>query len=173
MKLRDPRHLPAVAWPAVLAALLLAALAVLLGQHAAAELGWIGAASWLRSARAALDDAQPSGWVLAGGIAAVLLGLWFLIAACFPARRSHLRADGPGDLWVSPRVIEALASDAAGRAPGVLHASSELRGRRLKVKALLARGHEAAVADILEAVGERLRGLAELEVAVQAKEASR
>lgn len=173
MKLRDPRRMPAATWPAVLAALLLAGLALLLAQHAAAELGWTGADSWLRTARAALEDSQPSVWVLTGGIAAALLGLWFLIAAFTPARRSHLRADGPGDLWVSPRVIEALASDAAGRAPGVLHASSELRRRRLKVKALLASGQEAAVADVLETVGERLQGLAELEVAVQAKEASR
>jgi hypothetical protein len=173
MKVGDPRRTPAAAWPAVIAALLLGGFAVVLGQHAAAELGWIGADSWLRTAFASLDDAQPSTWVLIAGIAAALIGLWFLIAAFLPARRSHLPADGTGDLWVSPRVVEALASDAAGRAPGVLHAHSELRRRRLKVKALLAPGHEAAVADIMEAVGDRLNGLAELEVAVQAKEASR
>jgi hypothetical protein len=173
VRLRDPRHAPAAIWPAVLAALLLAGLAVLLAQHAAAELGWAGADSWLRSALAALHDSEPSVWVLIGGVVAVLIGLWFLIAAILPARRSHLPADGDADLWISPRAVEALASDAAVRAPGVLHADSELRRRRLKVKALLAPGHEAAVADILEAVGERLQGLAELEVAVQAKEARR
>lgn len=173
MKVGDPRRMPAATWPAVLAALLLAGLALVVGQHAAAELGWIDADSWLRSTLAPLEDAQPSVWVLIAGIAAALLGLWFLIAAFLPARRSHLAAEGPGDLWVSPRAVEALASDAAGRAPGVLHAHSELRRRRLKVKALLAPGHEAAVADIMEAVGDRLSGLAELEIAVQAKEARR
>jgi hypothetical protein len=173
MRLRDPRRPSAAVWPAVLGALILGGLAVLLAQHAAAELGWTGADSWLRGARAALDDTQPSVWVLTGGIAAAAVGLWFLIAAFLPARRSHLRADGPGDLWISPPAIEAMAADAAMRAAGVLHADSELRRRRLTVKALLANGNEAAVADILETVGERLHGLGDLEVAVQAKEARR
>ncbi|GAA2265084.1 hypothetical protein GCM10009853_018050 [Glycomyces scopariae] len=173
MKVRDPRRRPAASGLAVLGAILLLALAALLAEHAAAERGWIDADSWLREALAALDDRQPSVWVLAGGIAAAVLGLCFLIGACLPARRSHLPADGDGDLWVSPRAVEAIASDAAERAPGVLHAASELRRRRLKVKALHAPGHEAAIADILESVGDRLAGIAELEVAVQAKEGGR
>lgn len=173
MRLRDPRHGPAATWPAVLAALLLVALAALFAQHAAAELDWTGTDSWLRGALDALHDAEPSIGVQIGGAVAFLLGLWFLIAAFVPARRSHLPADGDGDLWIAPRAVEAIASDAAARAPGVLHADSELRRRRLKVKALLAPGRETAVADILETVGKRLHGLAELEVAVQAKEARR
>lgn len=173
MKLRDPRRGPAAAWPAVLGALLLLAFAALLAQHAAAARGWTANASWLGEALAALDDRRPSAWVLAGGAAAALLGLWFLIAAFLPARRSHLHADGPGDLWIAPAAIEAVAADAAERAPGVLHAAGEMRRRRLRVKALLAPGHEAAVADILESVGARLGGLGELEVSVQAKEGAR
>ncbi|GAA1679656.1 hypothetical protein GCM10009830_28390 [Glycomyces endophyticus] len=173
MKLREPRRRPAASWLAVLGAILVLALAVLLAQHAAAERGWIDQPSWLREALAALDDRQPSTWVLVGGAAAVVLGLWFLVAAFTPARRSHLPADGPGDLWVSPRAVEAIAADAAERAPGVLHAATELRRRRLRVKALLAPGHEATIADILESVGDRLSGLAELEVSVQAKEGGR
>ncbi|WP_205325504.1 DUF6286 domain-containing protein [Glycomyces sp. YM15] len=173
MKLRDPRRRPVVSTLAVLAALLLIGLAAVLAQHAASERGWTGADSWLRAALAVLDDPRPSVWVLTGGIAAALLGLWFLVAAFLPARRSHLPVDGIGDLWVSPRAVEALASDAAERTPGVLHAASEMRRRRLKVKALLAPEHEAAVADILEAVGARLHGIAEVEIVVQAKEANR
>ncbi|RRR96897.1 DUF6286 domain-containing protein [Glycomyces terrestris] len=173
MKIREPRRRPAAAWPAVLGAVLLAALAVLFAQHTAAERGWTAQPSWLREALAALHDREPSVWVLAAGVASALLGLWFLVAAFVPARRSHLSAEGPGDLWISPRAVEAMAADAAERAPGVLHAATELRRRRLKVKALLAPGHEAAVADILESVGDRLAGLADLEVAVQAKEGGR
>ncbi|MEU5875655.1 DUF6286 domain-containing protein [Glycomyces sp. NPDC047369] len=173
MKVRDPRRGPAAAWPAVLGALLLLAFAALLAQHAAAARGWTANASWLAEALAAVDDRQPSTWVLAGGVAAALLGLWFLVAAFLPARRSHLHADGPGDLWVAPAAVEAVAADAAERAPGVLHASSEMRRRRLRVKALLAPDNDAAVADILEAVGTRLGGLGELEVSVQAKEGGR
>jgi hypothetical protein len=173
VKLRDPRHQPAASTLAVLAAVLLLGLATVLAQHAASERGWTGADSWLRAAVAALDDPRPSAWVLTGAAAVALLGLWFLVAAFLPARRSHLPAAGPGDLWISPRALEALASDAAERAPGVFHAAGEMRRRRLKVKALLAREHEAAVADILEAVGDRLHGIAEIEVVVQAKEASR
>nr|BFF26337.1 hypothetical protein GCM10025732_43020 [Glycomyces mayteni] len=48
-----------------------------------------------------------------------------------------------------------------------------MRRRRLRVKALLAPGSEAAVADILESVGTRLGSLAEIEVSVQAKEGAR
>ncbi|MFB9661156.1 DUF6286 domain-containing protein [Glycomyces mayteni] len=173
MKVREPRRSPAASWLAVLGALLLLAFAALLAQHAAAARGWTSASSWLGEALAALDDREPSTWVLAGGVAAVLLGLWFLVAAFLPARRSHLHAEGPGDLWVTPAAVEAVAADAAERAPGVLHAATEMRRRRLRVKALLAPGSEAAVADILESVGTRLGSLAEIEVSVQAKEGAR
>ncbi|THV30856.1 DUF6286 domain-containing protein [Glycomyces paridis] len=173
MKARDPRRLPAATWFGLVGALLLAALALVLGQHAAAARGWTGADSWLSAAVAALDDPAPSALVLACGIAAALLGLWLLVAACLPARRSHARATGRSDLWIAPRAIEALAADAAERAPGVLHGSGEVRRRRLRVEALLSPGTEAGVAGIVDRVGDRLSGLADLEVSVQAKEASR
>lgn len=172
MKARDPRRLPAATWFGLVGALLLAGLAVLFGQHAAAERGWTGD-SWLREALGVLDDAQPSNPVLAVAVAAVLLGLWFLIAACVPARRSHLRVDGRDDLWVSPRALEALAADAAERSPGVLHGRGEIRRKRLRVEALLAPGNQVGVAGIVNTVGDRLSGLADLEVSVQAKEGTR
>lgn len=172
MKVRDPRRLPAATWFGLLGTLLLAGLAVLAGQHAAAERGR-AADSWLRAALGVLDDPAPSNLVLAVGIAAALLGLWFLVAACLPARRSHLRVEGREDLWISAEAIEALAADAAERAPGVLHGRGEVRRRRLRVEALLAPGKAAGVAGIVHTVGDRLAGLADLEVSVQAKEGSR
>ncbi|MEU6859243.1 DUF6286 domain-containing protein [Glycomyces sp. NPDC046736] len=173
MKRRAPRRRPAASWLGLVGAVLLAGLAVLFGQHAAAERGWTSRDSWLLAALDRLDDPAPQTWVLAAGIVAALLGLWFLIAACVPARRSHLPVEGRCDLWVSPRALEALAADAAERAPGVLHGHGEVRRRRLRVEALLAPGTESGVAGVLDAVGERLTGLADLEVSVQAKEGSR
>lgn len=173
MKARDPRRRPAAAWFGLAGAFLLAGLAVLAGQHFAAERGSTPEASWLRQALAALDDPRPSIWVLAAGIAVMVLGLAFLIAALLPARRSHLRAEDCSCLWISPRALEAMAADAAERAPGVLHGRGAVRRRRLKVEALLAPGTPNGVAGIAEAVGDRLSGLADLEVSVQAKERTR
>jgi hypothetical protein len=173
MKRRAPRRRPAAAWLGLVGAVLLAGLAVLFGQHAAAARGWTSQDSWISSALSHLDETAPSTWVVAAGIVAALLGLWFLIAAFVPARRSHLPVDGRCDLWVSARALEALAADAAERAPGVLHGRGEVRRRRLRVEALLAPGADTGVAGVLDAVGERLTGLADLEVSVQAKEGSR
>ncbi|MCD0442413.1 DUF6286 domain-containing protein [Glycomyces sp. A-F 0318] len=173
MKRRAPRRRPAAGWFGRLGAVLLAGLAVLAGQHAAVELGWAGGESWLRGAVAALDEPSPSTWVLAGGVAAALLGLAFLIAAVVPARRSHLPVEGRCDLWVSPRAVEAMAADAAERSPGVLHGRGDVHRRRLRIEALLAPGAGASVAAIMDAVGGRLTGLADMEVSVRAREGSR
>ena len=173
MSRQIPRRRPAATWFGLLGALLLAAFAVLAGQHAAAERGWISRESWLREALTALDDPKPSTWILVGGIAAALLGVWFLIAAFKPGRRSHLPVEGRCDLWVSPRAVEALAADAAERSPGVLHGRGDLRHRRLRVSALLAPGADAGVVAISEAVGRRIVGFGDLELSVQAKEGNR
>ncbi|MCC3765315.1 DUF6286 domain-containing protein [Glycomyces sp. TRM65418] len=173
MTSRDPRRRPAVAWYGLVGALLLAGLAVLAGQHFAAERGWTSHESWLRRAMGFLEDPRPSTWIVAGGIAAAILGLLFLVIACLPARRSHRRAEGHPNLWVSRQAIEAMAADAAERAPGVLHGRATLRRRRLHVEALLVPDAPNGVAGIAEAVGDRLSGLTDPEVSVQAKERTR
>ncbi|SDD47863.1 DUF6286 domain-containing protein [Glycomyces harbinensis] len=173
MSRQIPRRLPAATWFGVVGALLLAGFAVFAGQHAAAARGWIDGPSWLLETVAALEDREPSIWVSVGGIAAALLGVWFLIAAFTPGRRTHLPVEGRCDLWVSPRAVEALAADAAERSPGVLHGRGDVQRRRLRVSALLAPGADAGVVAISEAVGERITGLADLELSVQAKEGGR
>jgi hypothetical protein len=173
MKTRDPRRMPAATWFGLVGALLLAGLAILAGQHFAAAQDWTPNRSWLRQALATLDEPRPSIWILAGGIAAAVLGLAFLIAAFLPARRSHLRAADCPCLWISPKALESMAADAAERAPGVLHGRGTLRRRRLRVEALLLPDTPNAVAGIAEQVGDRLAGLADLEVSVQAKERAR
>ena len=120
-----PRALPAAAWLGPLAALVLVALGVVLGQEALSRWDVVGT-SWLGVALTASTACAPApGRSRRRGPGRA--GLLVLVVTLKPRRRTHARVDGDADLWVSPSALAALARDAAEGVPGVARVRVSLR----------------------------------------------
>ncbi|PRY14566.1 DUF6286 domain-containing protein [Kineococcus rhizosphaerae] len=118
-------------------AVLLLAVAVVLGREALLAWGALSGSRWLAPAADGLDGLRRSApVVLAAGIVAVVVGLWLLVSAF--ARRSRraltLRGAGAG-VTTSTRDLARLATATATGTGGVLKASSTASRRSLEVHA--------------------------------------
>lgn len=105
-------------------AVLLLALAVLLGREAAVGLGWLQGEPWLPSAAQALDGLGAQTWMIAAGIVVALVGLWLLVTALRPRSRKTLPVTAETGVFVHTSDVARLASAAAREVDGVLSAKS-------------------------------------------------
>jgi len=105
-------------------AVLLLALAVLLGREAAVGLGWLQGSPWLPPAASALDGLAAQTWMIAAGAVLALVGLWLVVTALRPRSRKTLPVTAETGVFVQTRDVARLASAAAREVDGVLSASS-------------------------------------------------
>ncbi|GAA0941689.1 hypothetical protein GCM10009554_33530 [Kribbella koreensis] len=124
--------------------------AVPVGIIGAIALGLLGAAA-IRDALQALDVVkgtswsgwladrikliEPADWMLPAGIVAVLVGLWFLIAALKPRRTTQWQI-GDSSVWIRPKDAARLAAGAASEVGSVLSATTSAKRRRISVDAV-------------------------------------
>lgn len=138
-------------------AVLLLALAVLLGREAAVGLGWLGGSPWLPSASKALDGLAAQTWMIAAGVVLALVGLWLVVTALRPRSRKTLPVTAETGVFVETRDVARLASAAAREVDGVLDAKSSA-GRSSVVVQVEALSPEVSSV-VQQQVTERLRAL--------------
>jgi len=124
--------------------------AVPVGVIGAIALGLLGAAA-IRDALQALDVVkgeswsgwladrlklvEPADWMLPAGIAAVLIGLWFVIAALKPRRTTQWQV-GDSSVWIRPNDAARLAAGAASEVGSVLSATASAGRHKITINAV-------------------------------------
>jgi hypothetical protein len=147
------------------------------GVIAAVALGLLGAAG-IRDALQALDVIQgdswsawladrlkllePADWMLPAGAVAVLVGLWFVIAAVKPRRTTQWRVGADSAVWIRPQDAARLASGAASEVGSVLSATTSAGRRKIKVDAVATTDATHVTEDLGQAVTARLEPLTPL-----------
>lgn len=140
-----------------------------------AGLGWISGPAWLPPALEAVDGARTAPWMLVVAVVLALVGLWLVVLALKPRRRTHLPApDRELDLWSTPGALAAIARQAADRQSGVISATARARRRRVDVEVTRRDDADAGVdARVHEAVEQSLEGLLTPRVRVRTREVNR
>lgn len=100
------------------------ALVVMLGgvvslREAGIELGWVDGTPWIGAAITALNGLRSQWWMVPAGAVALILGLWLVVVAVRPRRKTVVAVDAAGSVWMRPRDVARLASHAASCVPGV------------------------------------------------------
>ncbi|MBJ7338822.1 DUF6286 domain-containing protein [Mycolicibacterium sp.] len=157
---RPPVAAPAAGYVgAVIALLLLAAGAVAL-RDAAVGWGWLRGTPWVTTAISGLDGLTYQGWMPAAGVAAVVVGLWFVSAALRPRRRTALAVPAQTSVWIPRADLARLAATAAGTVPGVLDAKASASLRTVGITADVTAGADTALKSAIgDAVADVLHGV--------------
>ncbi|MDX6283119.1 MAG: hypothetical protein QOH03_4190 [Kribbellaceae bacterium] len=147
--------------------------AVPVGIIGAIALGLLGAAA-IRDALQALDVVkgdswsgsladrvkliEPAEWMVPAGIAAVLIGLWFLVAALKPRRTTQWQI-GDSSVWIRPKDAARLAAGTASEHGSVLSATTSARRRRITVDAVTTTDAAQVGEELEAAITSRLAAL--------------
>ncbi|KDQ01051.1 hypothetical protein EN35_25700 [Rhodococcus qingshengii] len=126
---------PGSAVTGFLIAAALLALGVVGVRDALVDTGVITGSQWIPSAAAYVDGLAYEGWMLPAGIAAVVLGLWFVILGLKPRRKTANALVGVANTWIDPADVAAIASVRVESLAQVRSASSHATRRKLEVKA--------------------------------------
>lgn len=139
-------------------AVLLAALGMLLLHEALAVVGALPGRGWLPPAVDFLDGFAPRWWLIPDGLAAIVLGGWLIVTALRPGSHRSVPVRSSTGIFLQPRDLARLASDAATGVTGVLTAASVATRRTVTVTVLL--GATGSADEIRSAVEQRLEPLA-------------
>lgn len=133
---REPRAIASVRVLAVIFGIFLLALAAAAGIEA--WIAWSDSpwASWFKPFFSAFSREELPRWLLILAVLSVLCGVFFLIAAFKPRRRTHwaLRSSTIS-IWIRPVDVARACSAAAGRTPGVAAARSLVSKKKADVVA--------------------------------------
>lgn len=124
-------------------------------------LGWSGGRPWVPTALDAVEGTRAAPWMLVVAAVVALLGLWLVLLALKPRRRTHLPApDREIDLWSTTGALAAVARHAADRQSGVMSATARVRRRRVDVDITTREGNDDGLnSRVQEAVEQSLEGL--------------
>lgn len=171
---RAPRARPVAVPLAVLLALLLVAAAVVGVRELLTTRGWASGRPWLPDLVDSLDGLTAGTAVVAVSGGVLALGVLLVVAALAPARATHVRVDGPDDLWLSPGAVAALAGASADRASGVVSAEvTRATRRRVSVEVVSQRGAAEVTDSVRAALEASLAGSTGTRFAVSATELPR
>ena len=67
------------------------------------------------------------------GVVLALVGVWWVLAALKPRRRTALALQVRRAVWIRPRDLAHLLAATDGRVPGVTHTSASAKRRRVSV----------------------------------------
>lgn len=128
-----PTGAPPVAAVALLLAVLLLALAVVLGRDVLVAAGAVSGEPWTTGWLTAVDGLEPQSWMVPGGIVTALVGLWLVVAALRRRPRPDVELGTSGAIWVDRGDTARLAQTAALTADGVLDARATRTRRGVRV----------------------------------------
>ncbi|MUL63008.1 hypothetical protein BOO86_00915 [Mycobacterium sp. CBMA 234] len=136
------------------------ALVVLIGgvvalREAGVVLGWLAGTPWIGTAATALNGLRSQWWMAPAGAGALVLGVWLVVVALRPRRKTVVAVDAAGSVWMRPRDVARLASYAASCVPGVEVLNSAATRREVTMYVGLTGGESdvAAKGAIAAAVG--------------------
>ncbi|WBQ03882.1 DUF6286 domain-containing protein [Kribbella sp. CA-293567] len=154
---KKPVAAPAAATVGITAALALTALGAVAIRDTLVATGLSTGTPWIEWLLGKAEVLKPVDWMIPAGIAAVLIGLWILIAALKPRRTTHL-AVGDHGVWIRGRDAARLAGDTAATIDSVITASSKAKGRKLRITATSTAGGDANRIhdDLTTAITQRL-----------------
>ena len=154
---RAPVAAPAAATVGVLVALLVLGAGVVGVRDGAVGAGWLDGAYWTRTAAQHIDGLTPQVWMIPVGALLALVGLWWVLAALKPRRRTAVALVADSAVWVRPRDLAHLAAATADAVPGVTHTSTSAKRRRVSVTVDTTSSDTTAVrTEVTEAVTDRL-----------------
>ncbi|KQY55789.1 hypothetical protein ASD11_14885 [Aeromicrobium sp. Root495] len=165
-----PRARPAASAVAVVVALLLVGLAVVAVRELALAQGWATGASWTGAVVDRADGRSADVASTVVGVVAAVVGLWLVLLAVKPARRTHRRTQLDSDTWISDNAILTLVTRAAEDTPGVAEAAA--RTRRSRVVVTVQSDHSDATTEVEKNVRAALHGLSTKDVIVRKEQVS-
>ncbi|WBQ04672.1 DUF6286 domain-containing protein [Kribbella sp. CA-293567] len=157
-KAKRPVRTPAVVPVGVIAAVALGLLGAAAVRDALQALDVVQGDSWSGWLAERLKLVEPADWMLPAGIAAVLIGLWFLVAALKPRRTTQWQV-GDSAVWIRPQDAARLAAGAASELGSVLSATTSAGRRRITVKAVTTTDGAHVGEELTTAVTSRLAPL--------------
>jgi Family of unknown function (DUF6286) len=114
-------------------AVLTIALGLVLVRDALASAGVLPGDGWVLTVLAAMNGQTRTGWALAAGIVAALVGLWLIVIALRRRRRKALWLRKAAGVGIRPRDVARLARVAADDVDGVLDAKVTAGRRNVNV----------------------------------------
>ncbi len=147
----------------VVFAVVLGALGVIGVRDGLVAAGALGGTPWLTTAITNVNGLTPHTWMLPAGIVAVLVGVWWVLAALKRRRRTALQLDADTSVWMRPADLARVAAAAAEDVPAVESVTAS--GKRKKVTVHVtstARDSAQIRAQVQEAVAARLAPVAKM-----------
>lgn len=132
---RTPTATPAAAPWAILFALVVLALGVVGIRDALVAAGVLGGRLWTTSTAEAVDGLTRQVWMVPAGAALALLGLWLLLTALKPRKRTETTVAGTPGAWMRPGDVARLARAAADDVDGVVSVSATATRRKVTLTA--------------------------------------
>lgn len=160
---KPPIAAAAVAPLGALFALLLLAAGVVGVRDGLAAAGALGGTPWIASAIKHVNGLTPRTWMLFAGIAAVLVGLWWVVVALKPRRRTAVQLRAGTSVWMRPADLARVATAAAEDVPAVESVSSSAKRTSVTLKVrTLARDSSEIRGQVEEVVAARLQSVAKM-----------
>jgi hypothetical protein len=152
---KRPTGMAAVAPVGILAAVATVAIGVVGVHDALQAAGAVRGPSWTEWLAGRLETIQPGGWMIPAGIIAVVVGLFFLVAALKPRRVTH-SAVGRDGVWIRRRDIARLAAESAESVDSVVSATAKSRRRTVRLTVRATGDTDRVATDVDTTVRERL-----------------
>jgi len=159
---RTPVAAPAAAAVGIVVAVLFIGIGLVGVRDALVRVGVLGGRSWTGSAAGRVEGLTPGWWMVPAGIGAALIGLWLIVLAVKPRRRTAVLVSAGCPVWIRPRDIARIAAYTAGQASASLDASAAATRRAVTVTVTTIDADAESVRhQVSDAVAVRLEALAE------------
>lgn len=172
---KQPVATPAAGIVGAILSLGLIAAGVVGVRDAVVAAGWIDGQMWTKTAAEWIDGLTFENWMIPVGIGLVLLGLWWLIAALKPRRKTAIPVKAQTSVWISPSDVARIASTATEAVPGVLSTRTSASRKKVIVTSNVTGADAAAIRiGIAESVRDALSDLKNLpKITVRTKSGDR
>ncbi len=158
---RNPVAAAAAAPLGVVFAVALGALGVVGVRDGLVAAGALGGTPWITSAITNVNGLTPHTWMLPAGVVAVLVGLWWVLAALQRRRRTAVQLDADTAVWMRPVDLARVAAAAAEDVSAVESVRASGKRRKVTVNVTTPAGDSAQVrTQVQEAVSARLAPVA-------------
>lgn len=158
---RTPLAAARAAYTGAFLALVLLALGAVGIRDSIVAAGWFSGNGtlWTSAAIDWIDGLRPAAWMIPAGVAAAIIGAWFLVLALAPRRRTAVVVDASTSIYIDPHSIARVATLAAREVDGVLDATSTATRKKIRVR-VTTTGDDTVPAAVTHAVRTALTPLA-------------
>ncbi|NLE80491.1 MAG: hypothetical protein GX610_13065 [Rhodococcus sp.] len=157
---KPPVAAPAAGLVGAILSLCLVAAGIVGIRDAMVAADWIDGQMWTKTAAEWIDGLTFDHWMIPVGIGLVLLGLWWLIAALKPRRKTAIPVKARTSVWITPSDVARISSVATETVPGVLSTRTTASRKKVSVTSQVTGADAAAIKiGIAESVRDALSGL--------------